>query len=340
MSIKQVNADSPLTGFDLWPTAAMTTVSRRCSTTPLRWEPLTDYEFELEFVPGQFTITVSESDTVLESSRSMMTPMPTASSASIITPRVTFSTAASLAKQAARGRYSYDVDAIDPDTDPLRLQPDFRAAGHGDRSHQRSLSWFATEDSLGQQAVTVAVEDGRGGIDTQSYLLEVSNIPPGEIRGQVREEAILDSGSVQVTVPGTFESLASRPAVRSERGAGDLAPAQSPVFVEGLSLEGISSLLFTATGAVSFTPTLPGAGATADGETETGVIGHAGGAQNGIGNVIAPANGLIGVFLGDDPPNTTPAPTASLDFRPAGNCARWNQLHKSRPRAETALLHR
>ena len=138
MSIKQVNADSPLTGFDLWPTAGNGDRVETLFHNTIGWEPLTDYEFELEFVPGQFTITVSESDTVLES--------VTIEDDTFANGKFGFYNYSQsgvlysgFRRQAIPGwHYSYDVDAIDPDTDPLRLQPDFRAAGHGDRSHQRS----------------------------------------------------------------------------------------------------------------------------------------------------------------------------------------------------------
>jgi hypothetical protein len=45
-----------------------------------------------------------------------------------------------------------------------------------------------------------------------------------------------------------------------------------------------------------------------------GITAHDAGPQNGIGDVVTPFVSLVGVFLGPDRPNLTPAPATRLDF--------------------------
>ena len=315
MSIKRVTADSPLTAADLWITAGNGERVETLFRNPLAWKIETDYEFELDFVPGQFTIAISEGDTLLES--------VTIEDDTFIDGKFGFynNSQSDVLYSGFRrqtiplSNYAYDVDAIDPDADPLSFSLIEGPRGMAIDPTSGALSWFATEDNLGQQAVTVAVEDGRGGIDTQSYLLEVNNIPPGEIRGQVRGEGSFDpAGPVRVTIPGTSNPWLAGMPDGSTASSGDVAPDQSPVFVEDLDLNGVATLLFAASGAVNNVPSLPSPNATSDGGSLTP---HFSRAQNGIGDVTAPVNGLIGLFLTDEQPDATPAPTESLNFNPS-----------------------
>jgi hypothetical protein len=89
---------------------------------------------------------------------------------------------------------------------------------------------------------------------------------------------------------------------------GDVAPFQSPQAI-GLTLVAGEALTFTnITGTVSNGPCCGPVGPEGFEITP-----HLTGAENGIGNAIAPINALMGVFLGPDLPTNTPAP-ATLDF--------------------------
>lgn len=94
----------------------------------------------------------------------------------------------------------------------------------------------------------------------------------------------------------------------------DAAPAQSPVQVSGLSLIPGQTLNFSVTGAVSNTPFLPPPTATPDGGS---FISHSPGSQNGISDITAPINSLVGVFLDNSQPDSTSAP-AALNFSSIG----------------------
>ncbi|CCI18634.1 conserved hypothetical protein [Microcystis aeruginosa PCC 9807] len=95
---------------------------------------------------------------------------------------------------------------------------------------------------------------------------------------------------------------------------GDVAPAHSPVQVLGLSLIPGQTLNFSVTGAVSNTPFLPPPTATPDGGS---FFSHLPGSENGISDITAPLNSLVGVFLDNSQPDLTPAP-AALDFSSIG----------------------
>ena len=126
--------------------------------------------------------------------------------------------------------------------------------------------------------------------------------------------------SISVSVWGTSDPwLAGMPARSSASynpsdAPADYAPANLPVLV---SLNVVQGALFTwsATGAVAnFQTTNPADFAGPNGFlTGDGIVPHLTGAENGISDVTAPTNALLGVFLGPSQPNLNTAPGA-LDF--------------------------
>lgn len=76
--------------------------------------------------------------------------------------------------------YSYDVDATDPDGDPLTYFLDTFPAGMTIDENAGLVSWIPTVDQLGPNPVILRVEDGRGGTATQSFTINVLivNHPP------------------------------------------------------------------------------------------------------------------------------------------------------------------
>lgn len=72
---------------------------------------------------------------------------------------------------------------------------------------------------------------------------------------------------------------------------------------------------FSATGTNTYDPNQAPTGP--DGNN-TQYVAHSGGAQNGISDLTAPINSLVGLFLTGDQPDGTAAPTA-LNFLPGGN---------------------
>ena len=104
------------------------------------------------------------------------------------------------------------------------------------------------------QPITVRVDDGRGGFDTQSYTLNVSSAAPAEIHGTNFNDMNGDgvrSSTATVDVPGTADPwLAGMPSGATASG-GDVAPTQSPVLVSALTVSAGARLSFSATGGTS-----------------------------------------------------------------------------------------
>lgn len=110
-----------------------------------------------------------------------------------------------------------------------------------------------------------------------------------------------------LTVPGNSNPYLSGLPDGSTASRGDEAPDESPVDT-GLALTAGQTLAFTVTGFVSHTGSA--SGPSPDGSA---IFTHFPGAQNGISDVTAPINALMGVFLTDERPDASPAPDA-LDF--------------------------
>lgn len=125
--------------------------------------------------------------------------------------------------------------------------------------------------------------------------------------GNARPETVI------VTVPGSANPwLAGMPA-GSTANMGDVAPAQSPVEVLGLPIEGGASLTFFATGLTAHGPAQPLVGPDGSRFNQ-----HVGGPENGISDIVTRLNSLQGVFLGPMQPDLTLEPDA-LDFSDSGN---------------------
>jgi hypothetical protein len=114
-----------------------------------------------------------------------------------------------------------------------------------------------------------------------------------------------------VIVPGTSDPWLAGMPPGATASFNDVAPAQSPVLVLGMPIVPGEVITWTAVGLVGH----PGDPAGPDG-TSAIVYGHAGGPENGISDLVAPINSLIGVFLNDSRPDSSPAPSR-LDFSTA-----------------------
>jgi hypothetical protein len=93
----------------------------------------------------------------------------------------------------------------------------------------------------------------------------------------------------------------------------DVAPAQSPVLVNGIAITGGIILQWSAYGEVGH----PGDVAGPDGATWINSYNHWTGAEHGISDITAPIDSLLGVFLAANPPN--PSAPGGLDFSSAAS---------------------
>jgi len=128
----------------------------------------------------------------------------------------------------------------------------------------------------------------------------------------------VQAAPILITVPGTADPWLA--GCQTLHGlVWDVAPGQSPIEVLGLVFSPGDLLWFAATGLTDHCTGGACGLAPAEGDAFESSTGHSAGAQNGIGNVIAPIDSLIGLFLGPDQPSLTPAPGAVFDFSTAGS---------------------
>ena len=116
--------------------------------------------------------------------------------------------------------------------------------------------------------------------------------------------------TLSVDVPGSADPwLAGMPdgstASSSPISSGiSVAPQQSPVLVFNLPLTAGSALTFAVSGSVNYKSATPKN--TPEGDLT--IASHTAGAQNGISNVFAPRNSLMGLFLNAQQPNISDPP--------------------------------
>ncbi|RLJ18333.1 hypothetical protein DJ031_11780 [bacterium endosymbiont of Escarpia laminata] len=94
--------------------------------------------------------------------------------------------------------YAYDVDAEDPNGDPLTFAINTGPAGMSIDPVSGQLSWLPDAAQAGGHSVVVSVDDGRGGLVSQSFTLTVA--PPLPV---VLEGIRLAPAGARLTVIGT-----------------------------------------------------------------------------------------------------------------------------------------
>ncbi|WP_165228130.1 putative Ig domain-containing protein [Aquisphaera insulae] len=95
----------------------------------------------------------------------------------------------SVALTAFQAQMVYDVAAVDPDGDALTYSLARHPLGMTIDPASGEISWVVAPSLQGAQAVTVRVDDGRGGFDEQSFAVDVaSSAGRGEIRGTAFED--------------------------------------------------------------------------------------------------------------------------------------------------------
>lgn len=115
-----------------------------------------------------------------------------------------------------------------------------------------------------------------------------------------------------ITVPGSSNPyLAGMPSGTTCCG-GDAAPAQSPVQVTGLLLTPGEVLTFSVTGSTNY-----GGGTPTDPPDGDGFFGSGAPSSDGIAAANIPLDALIGVFLDNNLPTASAAPSG-LDFSVSG----------------------
>ncbi|MEL7496446.1 MAG: putative Ig domain-containing protein [Planctomycetota bacterium] len=211
--------------------------------------------------------------------------------------------------------YAYGASAVDADGDTLTWSIVTGPEGIMIDEGSGVLIWTADDVLYGEHDVTIRVDDGRGGFDEQTFVLEVSGGEAATISGRVVDFGQVPDRTVNAIVRGNSDPYLAGLPDGATASAGDVAPDHSPVLVEDLDLIPGTTLTFNATGWSSFSGGSEPADPFPDGSAFTT---HATGAENGLSNYNLPIDALIGVFLSDADPRDGASPEA-LDFSDSGN---------------------
>jgi len=128
--------------------------------------------------------------------------------------------------------------------------------------------------------------------------------------------AFLTANADSIMVPATSNLWLAGMPNGSMGWPSDYAPGQSPAQVTGLVLSPGSYLTFLATGLTDHCYGAVCGLAGPDGDAFESIASHVPGSENGISDITAPLDSLIGVFSGIKPAGPGPAP-AALDFTAA-----------------------
>lgn len=197
MTVKRITANSPLVLPDFWDSQGTEDRVTALYHNSIPWVNHTEYHFALEARPGQFTITVSQAGEVLDS----VTIEDDAFDAgrfgfyNYSQGQVHYS---GFTRQSLiTADYAYQVVGIDPDGDALTYSLVSGPQGMTINPATGEIEW-RTSNGVDEASVTVRVDDGRGGVDEQSFTLTAG---AGEIHGTVR-----DTGSPWVVASSTFDT--------------------------------------------------------------------------------------------------------------------------------------
>ena len=143
-------------------------------------------------------------------------------------------------------------------------------------------------------------------------------IPRVLLAGLIVVAAARVTDAAPITVPATSDIWLAGMPDGSTASFEDVAPGQSPVLVPMTIFSGAIVRFTLVTGLTDHCDAVTDCGfAPAEGDFTEALAAHATGAENGIGNIGAPVDSLIGVFLGPDQPSLTAAPGPLVFFTPA-----------------------
>ena len=181
MTVKVVNSSTLPTNTDLWSSSGTSNVKILYHNT-IPYEFRTDYRFFLDYQPGRFVILVTRVGSNQELARIEI------EDDTYLNGRFGFYNY-SMGDIVYRGftrrnvpeqTYAYQAQAIDPDGDRLTYSIVKGTPGLTINANTGVLAWAPGLTQAGEHDITIAVSDGRGGRDEQSFAINVVDIdkPP------------------------------------------------------------------------------------------------------------------------------------------------------------------
>lgn len=182
MSVKLVNSEGEVTGRELWNSDNNDAITELYHNS-IGWQRNVEYTFNLVFRNGEFMITVSRGDDILDV---------------IAISDDTYKDGYfgfynfSQAKVYYNGFYQKDLDynytvvAVDPDDDDITYALLYGPENSSINTQTGELTWIT---ELGSYNFTVLASDGHGGTDVQSFVVNVVEPGSGIISGYVINDA-------------------------------------------------------------------------------------------------------------------------------------------------------
>ncbi len=200
MTVRRIDAPTPLDNReDLAQTFGNGDRSVTLFHNSVAWNSFVDYQWILEFHPGQFTITVKQGQSIVES----ITIADDRYSNGLFgfynrsQGGVNYK---GFTREAIRQiTYQYDVEAFDPDGDDLTYTLTAAPEGMQIVAQTGLISWSPTPDQVGLHSVEVTVSDGRGGVATQAFVIDVGSEPGNHA------PIVVSTPVTRVTVGGLYE---------------------------------------------------------------------------------------------------------------------------------------
>ncbi|HZB47296.1 MAG TPA: putative Ig domain-containing protein, partial [Pyrinomonadaceae bacterium] len=250
------NASSALTGSDFWPTAGNGTRVRSLYHNTVPWQSFTDYQFTLQFRPGEIKIMVRQGAAVLADI--------TVNDATYTNglfgfynysqEQVRYSGFRRLS--LAQATYTYDVEAFDPDGDAVTYSLTAAPVGMTINATSGLVNWPVTSRDAGDHTVTVRAQDPQGASDTQTFTLTILNQNQAPIVNAGADQTIAVNGTATLSGTVTDDGLPRNAAVTSSwsmvsgPGLVAFADASAPSTTATFSEAGTYVLRLTATDTV------------------------------------------------------------------------------------------
>lgn len=200
MSVKKVKAVKSLE--DLWITAGTPNVDVLYHNR-VQWQPLVDYDFTLDFRSPDIFITVKQGAEIVAEIHVQDSTYSGGGFGFYNMSQEQLLYRGFSRSQFPEKTYSYQVTAVDPDSDSLTYSLVQGPAGLQIDSISGLLTWAPTDGQIGTHPVTVRASDGRGGFADQTFSINIvaTDSPPSATLSTTASKInVGDSYSVKLTV--------------------------------------------------------------------------------------------------------------------------------------------
>ncbi|TDX48919.1 putative Ig domain-containing protein [Orenia marismortui] len=140
---------------------------------PISYQDNVDYNFILKFSPGEFSIIVKQDEKIIDTINIEDDTYTSGKFGFYNNSQRNVQYRGFKREIFPQGDYYYDMEALDVDGDNLIYSLVQAPTGMKIDPDSGEINWTATEEDVGEQDVTVKVEDEEGLADTQTFVIEV-----------------------------------------------------------------------------------------------------------------------------------------------------------------------